>query len=384
MGWLKTKLDFEKHNKQCREIVMVQLPQAVHDRFLIIDEEVWLLGSSVKDMGHSLCSIIKMSITPDQVLSLLKQIEFRSELHKGNIRNLLHGLAALYLLNLYLRDDHKDKISIKDRNEIDASFGASLFAVKVHTPNSYRTDNATTELSVAKNAIVDPPVSVVAKFATTASDGKIYNTEHFSLDMILSVGYRVHSPQGILFRTWANSVLKHHLLHGYSVNHQLVALQQHVDDRLLRIEDRLQQNEKQVAFLVRTHQQPTYQLYDNGCVFDAWAYVSDLVRNATQRIILIDNYVDDRVLSIMQKRTDGVSCTIHTRYTEQFKTDLEKHNEQYPAIQYVQLPQRKHDRYLIVDDVVYMLGGSLKDMGKSLCGIIRTEMQPEEILTKLK
>ena len=278
------------------------------------------------------------------------------------------------------------------RQQMSTLFGRDVKTIGKHINNALREElsvsviakNATTELSVAKNAIVDPPVSVVAKFATTASDGKIYNTEHFSLDMILSVGYRVHSPQGILFRTWANSVLKHHLLHGYSVNHQLVALQQHVDDRLLRIEDRLQQNEKQVAFLVRTHQQPTYQLYDNGCVFDAWAYVSDLVRNATQRIILIDNYVDDRVLSIMQKRTDGVSCTIHTRYTEQFKTDLEKHNEQYPAIQYVQLPQRKHDRYLIVDDVVYMLGGSLKDMGKSLCGIIRTEMQPEEILTKLK
>lgn len=151
----------------------------------------------------------------------------------------------------------------------------------------------------------------------------------------------------------------------------------------LSLEQRGDKQEEQVAFLVRTHQEPTYQLYDNGCVFDAWTYVSDLVRKATQCIILIDNYVDDRVLSIMQKRADGVACTIHTRYTEQFQTDLKKHNEQYSEIMYVQLPHKKHDRYLIVDEVVYMLGDSLKNMGGSLTTIIRTEMMPDEVPAKL-
>lgn len=225
--------------------------------------------------------------------------------------------------------------------------------------------------------------SVWAKFAYTANDGKTYQVDFYNLDVIISVGYRVKSQRGTQFRIWATSVLREHLLRGYSVNQQLVALQHHVDERLLRIEDRLQQNEEQVAFLVRTHQEPTYQIYNNGCVFDAWAYVSDLVRKATQHIILIDNYVDDRVLSIMQKRADDVACTIHTRYTEQFQTDLKKHNEQYPEIKYVQLPHRKHDRYLIVDDTVYMLGDSLKNMGGSLTAIIRTEMSPGEVLEKL-
>lgn len=235
---------------------------------------------------------------------------------------------------------------------------------------------------------VDPKVGC-AFFAQTTRHGAIEgktqtdDIEFYNLDVIISVGYRVKSQQGVLFRRWATSVLREHLLRGYSVNQQLVALQQHVDDRLLRIEERLQQNEEQVEFLVRTHQEPTYQVYNNGCVFDAWAYVSDLVRKATQRIILIDNYVDDRVLSIMHKRADGVICTIHTRYTEQFQTDLKKHNEQYPEIRYVQLPHRKHDRYLILDDVVYMLGDSLKNMGGSLTAIIRTEMSPDEVLGKL-
>lgn len=217
----------------------------------------------------------------------------------------------------------------------------------------------------------------------TASDGKVYQTQFYNLDAILSVGYRCSGQRATRFRQWSTSVLRQHLMQGYTVNHQLEALQERMDCRFTCLEQRVDKQEGQVAFLVRTHQEPTYQLYDNGCVFDAWAYVSDLVRKASQRIILIDNYVDDRVLSIMQKRAVGVACTIHTRYTEQFQTDLKKHNEQYPEVKCVQLPHRKHDRYLIVDDAVYMLGDSLKNMGGSLTAIIRTEMMPDEVLAKL-
>lgn len=266
---------------------------------------------------------------------------------------------------------------------------SELFDVKEHTITYHIKE-------IYKSQELDA-VSTARKIRVVRKEGNRQvnrQLDFYNLDMILSVGYRVNSVRGIMFRRWSSGVLKQYLLRGYAVHEQIqqlenridnrfVALQQYTDKQMFAVQQQISDHQQQIDFLVHTHQQPTYQLYDNGCVFDAWAYVSDLVRNATQRIILIDNYVDDRVLSIMQKRTDGVSCTIHTRYTEQFKTDLEKHNEQYPAIQYVQLPQRKHDRYLIVDDVVYMLGGSLKDMGKSLCGIIRTEMQPEEILTKL-
>lgn len=83
------------------------------------------------------------------------------------------------------------------------------------------------------------------------------------------------------------------------------------------------------------------QIFQTGCVWDAWTYVSDLVRSAKQRIVLIDNFVDDRVLSMLDKRADGVSATIHSRYFEQFQTDLKKHNEQYPTIEFVQLPHNK-------------------------------------------
>ncbi len=126
------------------------------------------------------------------------------------------------------------------------------------------------------------------------------------------------------------------------------------------------------------------QIFPTGCVWDAWAHVSDLIRSAKNRIILIDNFVDDRVLSLFTKRADGVSATIHTRYTKQFLTDLEKHNEQYPTIAFVQLPHRNHDRFLIIDDKVHFLGASLKDMGAGLCAITEMTTAPETILSLLK
>ena len=126
------------------------------------------------------------------------------------------------------------------------------------------------------------------------------------------------------------------------------------------------------------------QIFQTGCVWDAWAYVSDLVRSAKSRIVLIDNFVDDRVLSLFDKRADGVSATIHSRYHEQFLTDLKKHNEQYPVIDFVQLPHRNHDRFLIIDEKVYFMGASLKDMGAGLCAVKELQASPETILELLK
>lgn len=126
------------------------------------------------------------------------------------------------------------------------------------------------------------------------------------------------------------------------------------------------------------------QIFQTGCVWDAWSYISDLVRSAQQRIVLIDNFVDDRVLSLLTKRADDVTATIHTRYNEQFLTDLKKHNEQYPEITFVQLPHRNHDRFLIVDNKAYLLGASVKDIGVELCAVTELTASPETILEMLK
>lgn len=126
------------------------------------------------------------------------------------------------------------------------------------------------------------------------------------------------------------------------------------------------------------------QIFQTGCVWDAWAYVSELVRSAKERIELIDNFVDDRVLSLLMKRGEGVLATIHSRFTKDFLADLEKHNKQYAEVQFIQLPHRNHDRFLIIDDAVYLLGASVKDLGNGLCAVTKLTVKPEIILGMVK
>ena len=159
--------------------------------------------------------------------------------------------------------------------------------------------------------------------------------------------------------------------------------------RILNIEQHQTETDEKVNQILvtieeRTPKQLPEQVFGTGCVWDAWAYVSDLIRSAKERIILIDNFVDDRVLSLLDKRNDNVEATIYTRYNESFLTDLKKHNEQYRVICFIQLSQRNHDRFLIIDDIVYILGASVKDMGVGLCAITQMQAQPEVILQWLK
>ena len=210
---------------------------------------------------------------------------------------------------------------------------------------------------------------VVAKFATTANDGKNYRTEYYNLDMILSVGYRVKSKRGIEFRRWATPVLKEYLLRGYAVN-----------QRIERLEQRVSKTEEQIGLFVRTALPPVEGVFFDGQIFDAYAFASDLIRSAHKRIILIDNYIDDSVLMMLAKREEGVTAEIVTRrVTESLNLDLERHNRQYPPLT-IRECDRYHDRFLIIDKTVYHLGASLKDLGKKLFAFNRMEMRVEEIL----
>ena len=168
------------------------------------------------------------------------------------------------------------------------------------------------------------------------------------------------------------------------VNNNMLMMQ-----RILHIEQHQTETDEKVNQIITTiekripEQQPEH-VFATGCVWDAWAYVSDLVRSAKRRIVLIDNFVDDRVLSLFDKRAEGVEATIHTRYSETFQTDLKKHNDQYREIKFVQLPHKNHDRFLMIDDDVYLLGASVKDMGVGLCAVTKLQVSPETILELLK
>ena len=211
--------------------------------------------------------------------------------------------------------------------------------------------------------------SVVANFATTASDGKTYQVDYYNLDVILSVGYRVKSKRGIEFRRWANTILKDYLLRGYAVN-----------QRIERLERRVSKTEEQIGLFVRTALPPVEGVFYDGQIFDAYAFASDLIRSARVRIVLIDNNVDDSVLLALSKRKEGVTAEIVTRrVTETLRLDLDRHNRQYSPVA-VRESDRYHDRFLIIDDTVYHLGASLKDLGKRLFAFSRMEVPAEAVL----
>ena len=199
--------------------------------------------------------------------------------------------------------------------------------------------------------------SVVAKIATTAVDGKTYQTEHYNLDMIISVGYRVKSQRGIQFRIWANNILKEYLLKGFSVN-----------NRMNRIEDNMEALKNKVNAIdlqINTHLIPTQGIFFDGQMFDAYTFVCDLVRSAKESIVLVDNYVDDTVLTLFSKKNSNVQCNILTKnISKQLQLDADKFNAQYPTL-HIKSFEKAHDRFLIIDKSdVYHIGASLKDLGK--------------------
>ena len=182
-------------------------------------------------------------------------------------------------------------------------------------------------------------ISTIAFFATVQREGgRMVNrtVEFYSLDMILSVGYRVHSSRGIAFRRWANSVLKEYLIKGYSFN-----------PRLEQLERRVAKTEEKIDFFVRTSMPPVEGIFFDGQIYDAYEFVCGLIKSAKRRIVLIDNYIDDTVLTMLDKRGRGVSALVYTQsVSDQLKLDIEKHNMQYPAID-VHVFKKSPDRFLI-------------------------------------
>lgn len=215
-------------------------------------------------------------------------------------------------------------------------------------------------------------VPVVAKFATTAADGKVYQTEHYNLDMVISVGFRVKSKRGVEFRRWANAILKDYMFKGYAIN-----------QRIEQLEKTVAQHSEKIDFFVRTSLPPVEGIFYNGQIFDAYKFATDLIKTAKRSLLLIDNYVDEAVLLMLSKRNAGVSAVIYTqRITPQLQLDLDRHNDQYPPID-IRTYRDSHDRFLIIDDTdIYHIGASLKDLGKKMFAFSKLEI-PATAITNL-
>jgi len=212
-----------------------------------------------------------------------------------------------------------------------------------------------------------------AKFAHMGKDGdQPYEYTTYNLDVIISVGYRVKSKRGTKFRQWANKVLKEYLLKGYVIDTQIKTLEQQVSEQGKQILDL----QSKVDFFVRSSLPPVEGIFYDGQIFDAYVQIANLIKQAKQSIVLVDNYIDETTLTMLSKRHENVSATIYTRQlNHQQQIDIQRHNQQYQPIT-INTCQHNHDRFLIIDDVVYLFGASLKDAGKKLFAYIRMQETP--------
>ena len=258
-------------------------------------------------------------------------------------------------------------------NQMASLFGRDKSVISRHIKAIFQERELTYEGSVAKNATVQ----------TEGNRQVIRDVEFYNLNVIISVGYRVKSQQGTAFRIWATKVLKEYMLRGYAINQRLLAMEEHMDKRIGRIENTLASHQEKIDFFVRTSLPPHQGIFYDGQIFDAYTFINDRIREATTRIILIDNYIDDSVLTILSKRADKVAATIYTKKpSAQLQLDIQKHNAQYPPISVVEF-DRSHDRFLCIDETVYHLGASIKDLGKKWFAFNRMEMPTTKLLNKI-
>jgi len=204
---------------------------------------------------------------------------------------------------------------------------------------------------------------VCAFFAHTTQHGAIQgktqtkNIEYYNLDVIISVGYRVKSKQGTQFRIWATKVLRDYLLKGYVLN-----------NRMNRIEDEVEQLTKKVNEIdlqLKTNLPPNQGVFFDGQIFDAYAFVNNLLKNAKKNVILIDNYIDDTILTLFSKYPYLNFTIITSKVSKQLQLDIDKYTKQYNNLK-VETSKKYHDRFLIIDDQTYHIGASLKDLGKKI------------------
>ena len=237
--------------------------------------------------------------------------------------------------------------------------------------------------------------SVSSILEHTASDGKVYKTQFYNLDAIISVGYRVNSINATAFRKWATGVLKDYLLKGYSVNQQLLAMQRQLDTRLdehsqrmTRIEDTQAKQQQQLDFFIQTSTPPAEMVFFEGDFYTARVALENLVRSANHRVVIIDGYVSARTLDILNVCKDGVEMLIYTGGVGRgMQRLMNEHDHLFPNFHVDIRKWRKesHDRWLIVDDRLYHCGHSLDaNGGHKISAITLMGTAPEVILSEME
>ena len=230
------------------------------------------------------------------------------------------------------------------------------------------------------------PESTTQKIRVVRQEGNRKVTrqiDFYNLDMIISVGYRVNSTNATKFRRWATSVLKKYLLKGYAINQQITHLEERITTRIDSIKDTLADHQQKIDFFVRTSLPPVEGIFYDGNMLEPFAFVNKLIRSARERIVLIDNYVDETVLLRLAEREENVQAKIYTQRTSpSFNVALAQHNNQYAPID-LSIFTQSHDRFLLIDQDVYHIGASIKDLGKKWFAFCKMELQADEIMERL-
>lgn len=274
------------------------------------------------------------------------------------------------------KSDFQIEVRVEDETiwltqaQIVTLFSTSKANVSEHIKHIYKTRELEVESTVRNFRIVQ-----------IEGNRKVSrNVAHYNLDMIISIGYRVNTLRGTEFRIWANRVIKSYLLKGYAIHQQL----KQIEEKIEQHDKTLFEYGQQFELLIKTALPPREGIFYDGQIFDAWKFVSDLIKSAKKSIVLIDNYVDESVLTLLSKRNSRVTATIYTTSdSKQFKLDLKKFNDQYDSID-VKVFDRSHDRFLIIDQtIIYHIGASLKDLGKKWFAFSKINIEPKDILERL-
>lgn len=193
---------------------------------------------------------------------------------------------------------------------------------------------------------------------------------YYNLDVIISVGYRVKSQRGVLFRQWATKVLREYLFRGYAFNQRF----ERIEHRLANVEERQSQFEMEI----HTSLPPREGIFVDGQIYDAFDFVKGLISGAKKSIMLIDNYADESVLTMMTDKQAGVKVDVYTfAVGRALQQAADNFNKQYGDLT-MHAVKSIHDRFLIIDDKeIYLIGASLKDLGRKLFAF--SKMEPQQI-----
>ena len=288
-----------------------------------------------------------------------------------------------------------------NRNQMAVLFGRDVKTIGKHINNALHEELAPIVAKfapvqngiqgVANNATpYEGQNQVVAKFATPYEHGshkgkiQIQQVEYYSLDVILSVGYRVKSSRGIEFRRWANRILKEYILRGYAVNHRILAVEERIDRRLQEHTAQIQELQDKVDFFVRTNVPPIEQVFYNGEFFEARVLLEKLIKTAAKRVIIIDGYIDAATFEMLDVRAKGVTADIYSDGLHKTLRDTHNASSGVEPVDTHKWSNASHDRWLIIDDRVYHCGSSLKDMGQKLGAVSLLSIDANDILKKVR